>query len=98
MSADRCAPLDSEPVSVHPPYITYPGGAYRYEPTHERRAALDQALTGVSLGAFDQRFLRWLCAGDLVTVATVISLLWRTRAAAATGDQPSGRENEGGMA
>jgi hypothetical protein len=89
--------LDSEPVSVHPPYVSYPGGAYRYEPTHERRAALDQALAGVTLGAFDQRFLRWMCAGDVMTVATTISLLWRTRAAA-TGDQPPVGENEGGIA
>jgi hypothetical protein len=95
---DRYAPLESEPVSVHPPYITYPGGAYRYEPTHERRAALDQALTGVTLGAFDQRFLRWLCAGDVMTVATVISLLHRTRAAGAAGDQPPVGENEGEIA
>jgi hypothetical protein len=94
---DRYVPLDSEPVSVHPPYVSYPGGAYRYEPTHERRAALDQALTGVALGAFDQRFLRWLCAGDLMTVATVISLLHRTRAAGATGDQPPAGENEEGI-
>jgi hypothetical protein len=97
VSTDHYTPLDSEPVSVHPPYTTYPGGTYRDEPTHERRAALNQALAGVTLGDFDHRFLRWLCAGDVMTVATLISLLHRTRAATATGGQPPARENDGGM-
>lgn len=87
MNAERFGPLESEPVSVHAPFTTYPGGQYRLEPTEERRAALDAALAGVPLGAYDQRFLRWLSAGDITTVATVVSLLWRARAA---GRRPTG--------
>jgi hypothetical protein len=41
---NRYTPLESEPVSAHPPSITYPGGHYRYEPTEEHRAALDAPL------------------------------------------------------
>jgi hypothetical protein len=40
---NRDAPLNSEPVSVHPPFASYPG-QHRYEPTEERRAALDAPL------------------------------------------------------
>jgi hypothetical protein len=81
MSEKRFRPLEVEPVSVHPPFITYPSGHYRHEPTEERRAALDAALAGVALGAYDQRFLRWLSTWDIATVASVVSLLWRARAA-----------------
>ncbi|MGH3700118.1 MAG: hypothetical protein ACRDRU_01380 [Pseudonocardiaceae bacterium] len=77
------APLDSEPVSVHAPFITYPGCRYHYEPAEERGAALRGALDGVALGAYDQRILRWLAGQELPTVAVVVSLLWRARHAAA---------------
>ncbi len=77
------APLDREPVSVHPPFLSYPGGQYRHEDPEQRRAALLAALHGVQLGAYDQRILRWLAGWDVPTVATVVSLLWRARDAAA---------------
>ncbi len=76
------APLGSEPVSVHSPFITCPGGRYRYEPAQERRAALLAALEGVALGAYDQRIVCWLAGQELPTVAVVVSLLWRARHAA----------------
>jgi hypothetical protein len=97
VSADRYAPLNSEPVSVHPPYISYPEGRFRFEPPAERRAALEGALVGVVLGAFDHRFLRWLCGWDIATVASVVSLLWRTRAAGAAQDPPPAQGGDGGI-
>ncbi len=79
----RLAPLESEPVSVHAPFITYPGGQYRHEYPEERRAALEAALVGVELGAYDRRILHWLSWLDVAIAATVVSLLWRARDAAA---------------
>jgi hypothetical protein len=96
-AADRYAPLEFEPVSVHPPYTSYPGGQFRYESTEERRAAVQEALTGVSLGAFDQRFVRWLCAGDVAMVASLVSLLWRARAAGAAHERPAAQGGDGGL-
>jgi hypothetical protein len=77
------APLDLAPVSVHAPFLSYPGGQYHYEDTQERQAALRAALHGVQLGAYDERILRWLAGWEVPTVATVVSLLWRARHAAA---------------
>lgn len=84
------APLDVEPVSVHAPYISYPGGKYRHEPVDERRAALRAALVGVPLGTYDQRMVTWLGTWDIPTAAAVISLLWRTRHAGAEQARRSG--------
>ena len=75
-------PLNEEPVSVHAPFITYPRGQYRHEYPEERRAALEAALVGVELGAYDRRILHWLSWRDLAIAATVVSLLWRARDAA----------------
>jgi hypothetical protein len=77
------APLEREPVSVHAPFTCYPAGAYRYEGAEERRAALVEALHGVELGAYDRRIVEWLIDWEVSTVAVVVSLLWRVRAAAA---------------
>jgi hypothetical protein len=76
------APLDREPVSVHAPFISYPGGQNRHEYPEERRAARRAALDGVQLGAYDQRILHWLAGWDVPIVAAVVSLLWRARHAA----------------
>lgn len=72
-------PLESEPVSVHAPFTYYPGGQYRHEPVDERRAALLAALAGVQLGAYDRRIVDWLARGEVSTVATVVSLIFRAR-------------------
>jgi hypothetical protein len=77
------APLETQPVSVHAPYIAYPGGQYRHEDAAERRAALVEPLRGVSLGVYDRRVVRWLAGWDVPVVAVVVSLLWRARHAAA---------------
>lgn len=77
--AELLKPLDSEPVSVYPPFITYPRGQYRHEYAPERRAALETALAGVVLGSYDRRILHWLSWRDLATAATVVSLILRAR-------------------
>jgi len=79
-----CEPLallDREPVSVHAPFLSYPGGQYRHEDAQERQASLRAALHGVPLGAYDERILPWLAGWEIPTVATVVSLLWRVRQA-----------------
>ena len=73
---EHWAPLETEPVSVHAPYIAYPDGPYRYEGCDERYAALLEPLRGVQLGAYDQRILHWLTGWD---ISVVVSLLWRVR-------------------
>jgi hypothetical protein len=78
----QLGPLQSEPVSVHAPFTSYPGGRYRHEPVDERRAALVAALVGVQLGAYDRRIVDWLARDEVSTVATVVSLILRVREAA----------------
>jgi hypothetical protein len=73
------APLEREPVNVHTPFLAYPDGQYRHEPTEERRAALLAALDGVELGAYDERIVHWLAEWDVPVLAGVVSLLWRAR-------------------
>ena len=86
------APLDRAPVSVHAPFVSYPGGQYRHEPVEERRAALLTALDGVALGAYDERIVHWLAGWDVPVVAAVVSLLWRARHAAARQAHRGGGE------
>ena len=76
------APLEREPVSVHAPFVSFPGGRYRHADVEERRAALLAALQGVQLGAYDERVLEWLAGWDVPVVAAVVSLLHRVRKAA----------------
>jgi hypothetical protein len=86
------APLDRAPVSVFAPFVSYPAGRYRPEDAAERRAALMAALGWVELGAYDQRIVRWLLDCEVPVVATVISLLWRARHAAAAQARHGGGE------
>jgi hypothetical protein len=88
--SEPLAPLDREPVSVHAPFVSYPGQGYRHEPFKERRAALLAALDGVALGVYDEHFVRWLAAWDVTVVGGLVSLLRRTRHTAA---HPSGGES-----
>ena len=81
-STGQLGPLESEPVSVHAPFVSYPGGQYRHEPVDERWAALVAALVGVELGAYDRRIVDWMVRWDVPTVAMVVSLILRTRDAA----------------
>lgn len=87
------APLDRRPVSVHAPFVCYPGGQYRHEPVEERRAALLAALDGVALGAYDERIVGWLVGWEVPVVAAVVSLLWRARHAATRQARRGGGES-----
>ncbi|MBV9160073.1 MAG: hypothetical protein JO281_00640 [Pseudonocardiales bacterium] len=77
--SEPLAPLDREPVSVHAPFVSYPGGGYRHESFEERRTALLAALDGVALGVYDERIVRWLSGWDVPVVAGLVSLLGRAR-------------------
>jgi hypothetical protein len=87
------APLDSEPVSVHAPFVSYPSGQYRHEPTEERQTALLTALHGIQLGAYDQRIVGWLAGWDVPIVAAVVSLRWRARHTAVRQARRGGGES-----
>jgi hypothetical protein len=72
-------PLDSEPLSVHPPYTTPPFRA----PDHtECYLALLTALDDLELGSYDVWILGWLSGQGTGPVAVVCSLLRRIRATA----------------
>ncbi|MBV8541924.1 MAG: hypothetical protein JO063_07800 [Pseudonocardiales bacterium] len=86
------APLEREPVSVHAPFVSYPGGQYRHEPAEERRTALLAALDGVQLGAYDERIVQWLAGWDVPVVAAIVSLLRRARHTAAQQAHRGGGE------
>jgi hypothetical protein len=88
---EHLAALETQPVSVHAPYITYPNGQYRHEDAAHRRAALVEPLRGVSLGAYDRRVVHWLAGWDVSVVAVVVSLLWRVRHAAAQASRGGGQ-------
>lgn len=54
-----------------------------YTPPGRREAALLSALAGVDLGDYDRRIITWLSSRDDPTVATIVSLITRARAAGA---------------
>jgi hypothetical protein len=87
-------PLDRAPVSVHAPFVSFPGGQYRHESVQERRAALLAALQGVQLGSYDRRIVCWLAGWDIPIVAVVVSLLGRVHQTAAQARR-SGGESRG---
>ncbi|HZZ51176.1 MAG TPA: hypothetical protein VFE65_30150 [Pseudonocardia sp.] len=74
-------PIGSAPSRLYPPH-TVPAVSYPESPDKVRfRAALDEALTGVQLGAYDERILDWVALWDTPTVAVIASLLHRARQA-----------------
>jgi hypothetical protein len=82
MSRLDLRPLDAEPVSVRAPYdIRRPLVRDVNAVRRDYLAALHEPLTGILLGAYDERMLAWLASWDLATVSTVVSLLHRARAA-----------------
>ena len=70
-------PFKREPVSVHTPLISHSGDRYRHKDTEKRRMVPWAALRGVSIGAYDERVMRWLASWDVLTMVTVVSLLRR---------------------
>jgi hypothetical protein len=75
-------PLEIEPLSVRAPFdvrraLVRDVAAVRLD----YLTAMHEPLTGLRLGAYDERVLAWLAGWDLPTVGTVASLLHRVRAA-----------------
>ena len=86
---DDWAPIDKPPLTLRPPHHPYD----HCPPEHMSslcRAELLEVLEGVELGEYDRRIVDWLAGWDTATVATVVSLLHRVRAAGA-GDCSHGR-------
>jgi hypothetical protein len=71
-------PIESAPRRRCPPHHQNRGD--RVQP-RSAKDVLAAALLGVDLGAFDREIVEWLAAWDTPTVATVVSLLHRTRQA-----------------
>jgi hypothetical protein len=71
-------PIEKPPLAVYPPYDRYiPDAAGR----EANEAALRDALIGIGLGSYDDQIVEWLATWESSTVAVVVSLLERVRAA-----------------
>jgi hypothetical protein len=89
MNTTTYGPLHEEPLGLRPPYtVRDPWRAHRVGESTEqwqvrmhadRLAALLDPLDGIELGGHDRRVLDWLAGWDIPTVATIASLLHRTR-------------------
>jgi hypothetical protein len=71
-------PIESAPRRLYPPYDQ---DCLDAEQPRSARDVLAAALLSVDLGAFDREIVEWFAAWDTPTVATVVSLLHRTRQA-----------------
>ena len=74
---NQWSPIQTAPLSIYPPH-----GEPRdlASATKEmRRAALEKAVQGIELGAYDRRIIEWLSGLDVSTVAVVVSLLHRVK-------------------
>jgi hypothetical protein len=78
MTTSTYGPIATCPTSLTPPHTDHDhAGAIQY------RGALLQAVDGIELGAWDRRILDWIAGWDTSTVAVIVSLLHRVRAAGA---------------
>jgi hypothetical protein len=78
-------PIETDPTGELASIADRHGEADRINPAGQvARAMLDQALSGITLGAYDRRVVAWLARRDQPTIATVASLLHRSRAVGAT--------------
>lgn len=90
-----CGPLDEEPRGLRPPYTLRDPErdqragerteTWRVRMHADKFAALLDPLDGIELGAYDRRILDWMAGWDIPTVATIASLLHRTRQASPVG-------------
>jgi hypothetical protein len=84
-----CGPLEEEPRGLRPPYTLRDPernqragegtDSWRVRMHADKLAALLDPLDGIELGAYDRRILDWMAGWDIPTVATISSLLHRTR-------------------
>lgn len=71
-------PIEKPPLAVYPPYDRFVADATGRD---VYAAALRDALIGIELGEYDEKIVEWLTLWDTPTVAVVVSLLERVRAA-----------------
>lgn len=72
--------LDVEPINIRPPFEVRRTLIYDLEASRlDFLAAVHEPLTGIELGSYDERMLRWLAGWDTPTVGTLVSLLHRAR-------------------
>lgn len=69
MSTLPTFPIDVDPI-----------GVYRRMTLAEVRGLLDQVLSGVDLGMYDQRIVEWIKGCDQPTIVTLSSLIVRAPA------------------
>ncbi len=79
-------PLDSEPLSVHPPYTTAP--SYDEDRWECYLALLTALGDDLELGSYDVAILGWLADQGTAPVAVICSLLYRVHAAARREGNP----------
>ena len=88
-------PLDREPRCVRPPFTDRDDRfdhlrgsdpeAWRRAVQLDRLSALMEPLAGVELSEREHAVLTWVSGWDVPTVAAIVSLLHRARAAGPTG-------------
>lgn len=84
-------PLDREPINIRPPFDVRRTLIYDLEAARlDFLAAVHEPLTGIALGTYDERMLRWLAGWDTPTVGTLVSLLHRARAARPPAPESTG--------
>lgn len=75
-------PLDSAPRAVRAPFDVRQAPIFSPDAAvADRIAAIRDALSGVELGAFDERMVEWFAGWDTPTVGGIVSLFDRVRAA-----------------
>jgi hypothetical protein len=70
------AACDAFPVISFDPVREAPGG---FVSAAQQRQILAQVLSGVELGAWDERIVAWVAGWDASTVLTIASLIARAR-------------------
>jgi hypothetical protein len=70
---------ESDAVSSRVPGGSVEGAPPGFVPCFEQERILAEVLSGVELGAWDQRMVAWLAGWDAATVLTIASWILRAR-------------------
>jgi hypothetical protein len=82
------SPIESAPGRLYPPHTDSAINRPERSDKARFRAALDEALVGIDLGAYDRWILDWVTLWDTPTVAVIASLLHRARQAGQQESRP----------
>jgi hypothetical protein len=93
VNSQHLVPLHHAPHRVRPPFDVADDARPQWRPRDQdvdawradRVAALLEALDGIELGVHDRRIIAWLAEWEIGTVGTIVSLLYRARAAGIAG-------------